>query len=133
MKLVLTLAAAIASLSALLVSAAPAARAQDAGSAPPSGEMAKPQPKKAAAKSRKKAAAKAKKKAPESRYKSTALSQSLEEHYRFDEDGNPIDKKKPAVKAKKKAPSADEDDDKAACSADDACSDPKTDSDADAL
>ena len=62
---------------------------------------------KAPAKHKKKAAAaRPRKKAPESRYKSTALSASLEEHYRFDEDGNPIDKRKPSAAAKKTAPSS---------------------------
>lgn len=61
---------------------------------------------------RKKKAPVAKKKKSESRFKSTALSRSVVEHYLFDEDGNPIDKKKPAAPAKKKAPpSAEPDDD----------------------
>lgn len=54
------------------------------------------------------AAVKAKKKAPLSPYKSTALVESLDAHYRYDEDGNPIDVKKPAAAAKKKAASSDD-------------------------
>jgi len=77
---------------------------------------------KAPAKRKKTAAAKPKKKAPESRYKSTALSQSLEEHYLFDEDGNPVEKKKPSAATKTKAPS-DDDGGEQGCSSGLSCSD----------
>jgi hypothetical protein len=89
-------------------------------------------PKKEEAKPKKKAA-KGKKKAPvESKYKSTALSENSDAHYRFDEKGEPIGgKKKPAAKARKKSSSEDSED-KPACTEDAPCADKKT-TDADSL
>jgi hypothetical protein len=83
-------------------------------------------PKKGDGKPKKKAAApkgkKKKKAAAESRYKTRILAEDGETSYRFDEDGNPIDaakKKKAGAKAKK---SSEPSEGKAACAADQPCS-----------
>lgn len=94
--------------------------------------------KEAAAKPKKKGApAKGKKKpAAESKYKSRALAEGVENAYRFDENANPVeDAKKKKAKAKKKSSAeAEPSDDKPACSVDETCSDKgKKSSDADAL
>ena len=89
-------------------------------------------PKAAEAKPKKKAAKGKRKPAAESKYKSRALTESSDFHYRFDASGNPVGgapKKKPA-KAKKK--SSEDAEEKPACSEDEPCSEKKS-SDADAL
>jgi hypothetical protein len=93
-------------------------------------------PKKEEAKPKKKKGGKGGKKKPEaeSKYKSRALSENTDSHYRYDADGNPVEsaaKKKAAAKAKKKS-SDDPDEDKGACGEDAPCADKKT-SEADSL
>jgi len=118
--------------------AAAAAIAAAAGAAPkteaPRAETPKPAaPKKKSGKTKKTSAKGRKKPEAESKYKTRALSENSDSHYRFDENGNPIvgaAKKTPAAKAKKK--SSEDSEDKPACNDDAPCSDKKS-SDADAL
>ena len=132
MKLALALTA------ALFVSFARAQDAQNAAAAatataeaaPAAAAPKKDAPKKTRAKPKKKAAKGKQKPAPESKYKSRALTENGGSQYRFDENGNPIEKKKPAAKASKKSP--EEPEDKPACTEDAPCADKKS-SDADAL
>jgi hypothetical protein len=125
---------ALALTAALLVPFARSAFAEDAKDAAAAAAAPKEAaPKKEGAKTKKKGA-KGKKKAPvESKYKSTALSENSDVHYRFDEKGEPVGgKKKPAAKAKKKSSSSEDSEEKPACTEDAPCADKKT-SDADSL
>ena len=88
-------------------------------------------PKKTAAKTKKKAAKGKKKAAVESRYKTRALSENSDSHYRFDADGNPIDANMKSASKETKKSSTDSKN-KPACTDDAPCSDKKS-SDADAL
>jgi hypothetical protein len=85
----------------------------------PKTEEAKPKKKASSAKAKKK-----KKPAPESKYKSRALAESVENAYLFDENGNPVEgPKKKAAKAKKAPESSEPSEGKPACSADEPCTD----------